>query len=308
VRCDPRHAAFSLASMGSENAAARRRVARLIAHARPGVWHRLDDFLTFVWQVDPFLLRGRQRAFESPAWWIEDAATGRALRADVEPEWRRAEGVYITALVSGPLRWLGMVTLAQDDQGATAFRCTPWAQYLLGMSAVPPLDVNLLAERWGVAVCPAGGVSLSVQPLALAPQGAAPLAEWADVIGVRDGRLTFRLSADRYCANLDARGDPDVLLAWLRALDVRDGTRTAPYIATVFERWQQRYGITRIEREIFVLEAQDDPTLREAVAAMPELEAEVQIIAPGFAVCPRSRAQRLERALAARGYLVSPDG
>jgi hypothetical protein len=305
VRCDPRHAAFSLAALAAENASARARITRLLALVRPASWYALDAFVALVWKLDPFFLRGRQRAFERPAWWIDDAKTGRPLRPDAEHEWMRAEGEYIRALVAGPLHGLGLVDIACDGEGtARAFRCCAWTSFLLGATSDLPADSARLAQGWGEAIRPAGAMGLSVQPLALVPTGAAPLDAWAVVTGVRGGRLMWRLSADSFCAHLDAQRRSSELVNWLRLIDARDGTHAATHVAALFDRWQRQYGASRIEHEVIIVDAQDDLALHEALAAVPELAADARILAPGVAALPRRHVERLEQALAARGYLV----
>jgi hypothetical protein len=305
IRCEPRHAAFSPSAVAAENTEARARIAQAVARVRPDTWHTLDDFVQFVWRLDPWFLRGRQRAFETPSWWLVDAESGRPLRPEVETEWTRAEGQYVRALVRGPLRWLGAVELESDAPGAaTIFRCTEWAPYLLEASSEAPAHADQLAQGWGPALRLAGQSALSVQPLALVPAGDAPLAGWAEVAGVRDGRLSWQLSANRFCANLDAGRSLSELVDWLRTLDMRDGTRCAPQVAALLKRWQQQYGASRIERELVVVEAQDEPSLREALSATPDLATQARTVAPGVAVLPRGAADRLEQVLADRGYLV----
>jgi hypothetical protein len=147
-------------------------------------------------------------------------------------------------------------------------------------------------------------MALSVQLLALAPGGSGLLDEWATVVGVRAGRLVWRLEPDRFCANLDAHRDPSILLSWLSALDKHDSPRSAGHVAAVFERWRGSYGATRLFQDVLVVEARDEPTLREALAAVPDLAAQMRIVAPGVAMLPRHHVDRLRVALSTRGYLV----
>ena len=303
VRCDPRHPAFSSGTLRDENVAARVAVVRLLTQVPRGVWHGLDDFATDLWVLDPTFLRARQRTFETPAWWIENRTAGRLLGLDSRDEWLHAEGAYVRVLLAGTLRCLGLVEVRDGANGTAAFRTTPWTAYLLGVAQEPPSSATALARGWGVALRPEAGPTLSVQPLALAPHGCGPLEGWAFVSGGRAGRLLWRLSPDRFCRHFDASRTTAELLAWLGAHDSREGTRAAQHVAALFERWQQRYGTSSVERAT-VVEARDEVVLREALAALPDLATEIRVVAPGMASLPHRHAHRVEQVLSARGYLV----
>jgi hypothetical protein len=305
ARCDPRQPTLRPAALGAENAAARGFVAGLVTRAPVGGWIALDAFVDLVWHLDPFFLRGRQRVFAQPAWWLEDGADGRPLDAAARDEWRRGEGRYLRALATGPLHWWGAVDLAEDAAGEPrAMRLTPFGAYLLDAGPAPEGAIGALAAGWGAAALPAGPGRLAVQPLAAGPELLGALAPWARFTAVRGGRLIAQLSADLACAGFDAGREPSGLLDRLRASDARDRTRAADALAPVLDGWRARHGAARMERGLALLEGRDAAVLREALAAAPALAARGRLVASHLAAVPAADADEWERALRRRGFIV----
>ncbi len=304
VRCNPSQLSFQPGALADENTAARHFLIQLLARAPAGDWLPLEEMINLVWRLDPLFLRRRQRAFDTPAWWLEDARTRQPLRPDLRDEWLRGDARYCWALLSGPLHWWGVVDLATDLEGRRALRVTPLGAYLLGASDTPPDLSRSLVSAWGPAVLPAGDGAVAVQPLAAGGGLLDALAAWAHVAGVSGGRLTVRLSTDLACASFDADRDPETLLDQLRACDQRDGTHSTGALAPVLATWRGRYGQTRITHGPVVVEARDEATLAEALATAPELARRCRLVAPEVALVPVEDAPELERALARRGFVT----
>jgi hypothetical protein len=305
ARCDPTHPALRPATLAAENAAARRFVARLLASALPGTWLALEEFLDLVWWLDPYFLRGRELALGAPSWWLEDGTSGRPLRADVHDEWLQADARYLLALLTGPFHWWGTVDLASDRAGQPrAVRLTPLGASLLGVAASAPDVGNGLAAGWGAAALGTRDGALAVQPLAAGPALLDVLSAWTDVTGVAGGRLIVRPARDRICRGLDAGLEPSAALAHLRDLDARDHTQAAAVLAKALDDVRAGYGHARLTRGAMLLEADDEATLREALAAAPVAAARARLLAPTAALVPPADHAALERALNRRGFVV----
>jgi hypothetical protein len=305
ARCDPGHPALRPAALAAENATARRFVAGLLAQAPAGAWLALDAVRDLVWRLDPYFLRGRQRAFDSPGWWLEDGASGRRLRADVAHEWWRGDGRYLRALLVGPLHWWGAVDLALTPRGVPwALRLTPLGAFLLGTADAPPDAVRTLKRGWGPAVLPTREAALALQPLTAGPTLLDALRPWVHITAVAGGRLIARPSPDLACRNLDAGREPAAALACLRSLDERDGTHAHATLERVLGDWRARYGTTRIAEGLALLEAGDEATLREALAVAPALGERCQVVAPNLALVPQAALDALRAALNQRGFVA----
>lgn len=302
---DTHHPALRPAALAVEAQAARAFLLSLCAAAEPDAWYRFSDLLALVWRVHPLFLRGRQSAHAAPAWWLRAPRDARPLRADVHEEWLAAEGELIRAFCEGPLAWWGLLDCAYTREGPLyAVRVTALGRYLLGVDETPPADVAVaLAGADGAApALPTREGALAVQPLAAGPALLDALDGWAQVAAVAGGRLVYALSAERACAAFDRDLSPEPLLALLRTLDARHGTRTAAALAPRLEAWHAEYGASRIERGWALIEARDEPALVEALAALPALATRCRRLAPAVALIPRADAPALAAALAKRGY------
>lgn len=309
VRYDPTHPGLRPVTLAAENTAARRRLVAAVARLPAEKWVAVEDLLDLLWWLDPHFLRGRQRAFEQPAWWFEEVDTGRRLRADERAEWRRAEGRYVTALLTGPLRWWGAVELAIDPReavvtGAFACRLTAQGAYVLGLTDEAPAHAESLGLGWGPAALPARGGTLALQPLATGAGALDALAPWTEVSGVAGGRLMVRPADDRAARELDLGHSPDAALACLRALDAHDGTHAAGVFESVARAWRERYGEARIESGLVPLEAADEAALREALATAPSVAARCRVVTPTLALVPAGDVEPLRHALNRRGFVV----
>ncbi|MGZ3676885.1 MAG: hypothetical protein ACXVCO_21475, partial [Ktedonobacterales bacterium] len=68
--------------------------------------------------------------------------------------------------------------------------------------------------------------------------------------------------------------------------------------------WHSAYGRSRIETGWTLIEAQDEATLVEALATVPDLVTRCRRLAPSIALVPPDAAPTLEDALTRRGYAV----
>lgn len=303
ARVDPRHTAYSPVALAAENGAARRYLLSLLARARPGVWYALDDLLTFIWRTQPGFLRGRQRAFARPTWLLEwTDGDRRALHATAEDEWRAAEGVWIRALLAGPLRWWGALDIAHDTNArkAVAFRLTPLgAQFLDARDA--PAHVTL-PDEWGPAILLTRDHALAANPLSAGADLLAALAQWARPTSVVGGRLLYTLAPDLASAAFDHGLEPDALGERLRAVEPHAGARVAEQVVARLDGWRLQYGRARLSERVALLEARDEPTLAEALAYVPAISARTRRIGPAVALLAPGDLADLRALLARKGY------
>jgi hypothetical protein len=303
ARMETRHPAWSPAALAVEVGAARRFLLSLLKHARPGVWYAFDDLLTFVWRAHPGFLRGRQRAFAHPMWLLErTAGDHRTQHVTVDGEWRAAEGVWIRALIAGPLRWWGAVDIAQDanSRAPVAFRMTPFGVYLMD-ARDRPADVTL-PEDWRPAILLTREHALAANPLSAGADLLDALAQWARPTSVAGGRLLYILAPDLTCAAFDHGLKPEALGERLRAADPHAGARIAEQVMARLSAWRLKYGRARIFERVALLEARDEPTLAEALSYAPAIAARAQRIGPATALLALSDLSELRARLARKGY------
>ena len=303
VRYATAHPAFRPDAIAQEVANGRRFVARMLSHAHPETWYSLESFVALAWQARPGLLRGQQQAWATPAWWLESTREQRPLQPQVREDWLVAEGAFIRSLLTGAFAAWGIVDLAVREGGmAVAFRVTPFGAFLLQRDN-GPADASLAAlcdADWGPPVLPLREGALAVQPLAAAPDLLDALALWTTPTAVSGRRLVYTLSAERACAAFDRQLSPASLPDILRPLH----GRAADSVATQLSQWHAEWGHTRITTGFTLLEASDEATLVEALAAAPEIAARCRRIGPALALALPEDAASLRVLLARRGYAV----
>lgn len=303
VRYATAHQAFRPAAIAREVAEARRFVARLLSHARTDRWYSMESLIELAWQARPGFLRGQQQVWATPAWWLESVREKRALQPQVRGDWITGEGAYIRSVVADACAVWGGIDLAVGRDGAVmAFRLNTFGAFLFSRENAPPNQgiVALCEGDWGPAVLPVREGALAVQPLAAQPVLLDALALWATPIAVSGRRLVYSLSADHACAAFDQQLSPDALPAILRSLH----TRAADAVARQLAEWHSRWGGTRITMGYTLIEASDEATLVEALAAAPEAAARCQRIGPALALALPGDAEALRILLARRGYAV----
>jgi len=103
-------------------------VLEMISQLDPTSWWSLNSFLAQVKSRHPDFLR---TAGEYDSWYIRDSRSGMFLRGF--EHWERVEGSLLRYLITGPLHWLGLLDLAEAEQGfgVTAFRMSRWADQLI---------------------------------------------------------------------------------------------------------------------------------------------------------------------------------
>jgi hypothetical protein len=219
----------------------------------------------------------------------------------VEDEWRAAEGVWIRALIAGPLRWWGAVDLAQDvNARLVAFRLTPFGAYLLDARDAPA-SVKL-PDDWGPAILLTREHALAANPLSAGADLLDALSQWARPTSVVGGRLLYALAPDLACAAFDHGLKSEALGERLSASDPHAGARVAEQVMTRLNAWRLHYGRARIFERVALLEARDEPTLAEALAYAPAIAARARRIGPATALLTPSDLIELRALLGRKGY------
>lgn len=310
-RCDPSHSAFRPSLVAAEATAARQFLLALLRAGQPQAWYRIHDLLDLIWRIHPLFLRSRQQAHAAPVWWFERAEGDRCpLRSTEREEWLAGEGVYLRALLTGPLHWWGVTDLATDSTGAPiAARVTSMGRALLARPTDHPLATGAISDtsldgEWGPPALGTRDGNLAVQPLATGAEYLGALEEWAEPVAVTGGRLVYALSPDRACAAFDRGYTPSALLDSLRQADPRGGERIAQQIGARLAQWQGRYGEARIDHGWTLFEARDELTLVEALAAAPDVATRCRRLSATIALAREEDAAVLRAALARRGYAL----
>lgn len=275
-----------LDEMASEG---RRFVLRVISLLPEDVWLRTESLLNLIWRIWPDFLYGDKSRESRPAWWLE--ADGRRLDAGRFADWARGPGAVVTALVAGPLHWLGLADLAGPAAHPTAFRLRPEARLLRG---------GEMAEEATLA------------PVALGPdlevrvKAGYPDPELRDLLSTAGGLLETSASGFRYQlapegarSLFEAGQSADDLLALLG----RRAESVPAELRATIERWWQLYGGLRLAEGLTLVELSDDHLLDELLVATSLRRHLIHRLTPRLLVIDPAGADDLFAELRGRGYL-----
>ena len=286
----------------AENSEARQLLVALVAQAPLNQWVSFSAFARFIYRLNPTFLQKRQRLFPSPHWWLEQEE-GRPLQPAQMGDWMRAEGHYLARLLRGPLHWWGISDLALSGDGRLlAFRLTPMAGLLLNGVEPVEQEVEEAQER-----APVLDVLETGELLVESRNDSWPLIEliedFAEVAGVYDGRLCYRLAPGSLAEALGRGQQPGNLLRLLRkiAKDEEDSNSPLSCLLAQLEGWIASYGRIRLYTGVSMVEVADNLVMRELSATTSLEEQIVKSITPTLMILTKQGMERIVEDLKRRG-------
>lgn len=186
---------------------------------------------------------------------------GRPADAGDAQQWRRVYGAFATAVMAGPLSWMGLFEVAPGREQPAAFRMTNLGAILLGQGG----DANALSGAApagpALAFTPDGDLRLDVE--AAPPELVALLAQMCTARGDPHGGLLYRPTAAGAARAFEAGWDAPTLLA---AFEQAARTPPPAALATTLRAWGQHFGAVHLYRDVALLELADDYALGELLA------------------------------------------
>ena len=277
----------------AENSEARQLLVALVAQAPLNQWVSFSAFARFIYRLNPTFLQKRQRLFPSPHWWLEQEE-GRPLQPAQMGDWMRAEGHYLARLLRGPLHWWGISDLA--------FRLTPMAGLLLNGVEPVEQEVEEAQER-----APVLDVLETGELLVESRTDSWPLIEliedFAEVAGVRGGRLCYRLAPGSLAEALGRGQQPGNLLKLLRKIEKDEEHSNSPLscLLAQLEGWIASYGRVRLYTGVSMVEVADNLVMRELSATTSLEEQIVKSITPTLMILTKQGMERIVEDLKRRG-------
>ena len=286
----------------AENSEARQLLVALVAQAPLNQWVSFSAFARFIYRLNPTFLQKRQRLFPSPHWWLEQEE-GRPLQPAQMGDWMRAEGHYLARLLRGPLHWWGISDLALSGDGRLlAFRLTPVAGLLLNGVEPVEQEVEEAQER-----APVLDVLETGELLVESRTDSWPLIEliedFAEVAGVRGGRLCYRLAPGSLAEALGLGQQPGNLLKLLRKIAKDEEHSNSPLscLLAQLEGWIASYGRVRLYTGVSMVEVADNLVMRELSATTSLEEQIVKSITPTLMILTKQGMERIVEDLKRRG-------
>jgi len=272
---------------------ARERVLGHLARCPVGEWLSLEAFIAAIKHADPDFQRpdGDYRS-----WYIRDAASGEYLMGF--EHWDQVEGALIVHLVSGPLRWLGVVALGYDDETETRLRCfriTPWGAAFLGLSKPPPDPAPA-----PIVIAPDLTVRVPMEVSLYDRFQLARISEWQ----ASGKEFVYRLTPAALARTLSEKVSVEQVLAFLERIS--DG-RVPPNVSVALRDWAGKFGAVQLRRAV-VLQVRKEITLQELRTLPQTAPYLIEVLSPRAALVKEEDWPRLMEELKKLGYLPQVEG
>jgi hypothetical protein len=266
---------------------------KLLAQLGSSTWWSLASLAPAVKKTVPDFQR---TAGEYESWYLRDTTTGQFLLGF--QHWDNVEGALLHFLVVGTLNWLGLIELAQDEDGAVvAFRPTAAGQSFAQVGSFPyppgPSQARISIMADATITVPLGVDRLTRFQVAR-------LADWEPVSAVYRYRLTPN-SLTR------ARKNGIPLTRALAFLASRSGQPLPESVKEAVTGWE-RDGVRVRLRQLYLLQVKDEATL-DRLRAAPEVRSLLGETIGPLAVSVRTTDwPRLVGAIAKLGLLSDVEG
>jgi hypothetical protein len=271
-------------------AAVRQRILALLGRCPLDASWTLASFVTAAKEVDPDFQRPDG---DYSSWYIRDADHGVYLTG--YESWDRVEGVLIADLLMCPARWLGVVAVAETEDGARC-RVTETGARFLGLLPAKPGEPDTLPTSLVVH----GDFRIEV-PAPVNLYNRFQLQRFAELESAVP--CWYRLTAASLGRALSRGVQVDQILAFLQQASTRP---VPPRVVGQLRLWASRLGQASLE-EIAVLRVQDERSLKE-LKVLPETRSLIgRPLTPTSALVRKQDLPRLRRELRMLGYL-SPGG
>ncbi|MCL7453516.1 MAG: helicase-associated domain-containing protein, partial [Anaerolineae bacterium] len=276
--------------------AVRGEILSLLGRCPANRWWSLESFVRAVKATHPDFQRPNG---DYRSWYLRDARTGDYLSGF--ESWADVEGALLMDLLTGVLRWLGVVRVAEHAAG-TACQLSRSGQGFVGLVPVEPQEVAAppIAVHPDFRVEVPAPVNLYAcfqlerfaDPLHISPQGLAAGEPW-----------TYQLAVDGLGRALGRGIRVEQILAFLRQAS---DDHLPANVAGQMRLWAGRFGQVQLA-EAVVLTAKSERALKE-LSVLPETRALIgQVLTPTTALVRKSDLPKLRQALYELGFLPPPE-
>lgn len=268
--------------------ALRRLAARLIGRLPPDRVYDGASFVRLLHALAPDLLNPTDRAGQRLWSFAPHNQPTRQIDPTRPEGWQRIAGELVSAMVLGPLAWLGFVEPVAAPP--LAFRVLPAA--------------GALVERELPAAAGTAALSVADDLTVRLPAGAdaarhAFLARVGERVGAGAAGVEYRLTAERMHGAFEAGLTGPALI---ETLEEWAGQRLPKAARDRLHAWWAGYGTVRLYDELTLIELGEDALLPELLAATPLADTLVYQFAPRLVAVDPLLADDLIAQLTRRGY------
>jgi hypothetical protein len=291
---NPRHAAPHVSTAIADGVGL---VVRLVGRMPAGTWH---DAATFVETVEklvksgaPSLATFRQSSQILDLTWHGQPRPGQRLALRTPEGWSLFIRAIVDAVLGGPMTWLGLVDVQQQQGRVTAFHVRSTAAALSSKTlATEDLVVQgtLRVDDDLTIVVPAGSASIAA---------IATILHASELIRVADDGLHYQLTPSGIQTLFESGLNADAIGRMLSEQTSRPIPKAA---RATLDRWWAGYGRIRLYDELTLIELGDDLLLRELQAATSLQGVTLHQFTPRLIAVEDRAIEQLVTELGARGY------
>lgn len=284
-------------------------VLRVLAGLPSNRWLKIDELLPLLKTIWPSFDQSRYNpshfyypSQQKPAWYLAQTSSDKPLDLKDEANWQLAQGNFIVQLITGPLHWLGLIDVYENDGQPVEIRLHGLADLYWDRVDAPAAPHPTLSQS--AAATPAeamtiDGETISINPTAVSTQMHNLLDTLARLDEVLPDRFVYTLDVEAAHATFEAGQTlANITTRWEELL----AQPMPEHILARLESWWQGYGQVRIYENITVIEFSDDYALSEMKAVTSLSQQLIAEISPRLVLIPVEAVARLTSELERAGY------
>ena len=299
LRRNPAYASYKPSHLYLEWRAGRQAVLRLLSVLEEDRWFSVKGFLKTVYEFAPKLLHTHS---DRAVWWIESLKTKKQFGATFD-DWQQSCGRFITAILTGPLFWLGAVVLGYaneataDGREPEAFKLTPIGSLVLGQRSTAAESEYQTAR--GAVVDIREDMTIDILPSHAPAQLHDLLHLIGDLVQATPERFVYRITADGVQEALEQGQTVESIAA---ALGQLSGSDVPTSWLDRMHTWSENHGKFHVYDDIAVVELADDYALVELLANTSLCDAIVFQFSPRLLAIRPETVDALVQEMEKRGY------
>jgi hypothetical protein len=288
--------------------AGRLTVFRFLSLLESNRWLSLDGLLRTIYETTPNLIHTRSH---SKVWWLESAQRRRQFGTNLD-DWRQSAGLFVRAVIEGPLAWLGIVKLGyrrgnnQGDQENAArleaIQLTPTGSFFIGRREMLAAGVAPPPPQEAVEL--GDDLTITLVPGHAPPRLYDLLYAIGQLTASSPQQFAYRITASGVKRAFDSGETAETLIASLEEAcgeHVRQAGLPATWKARLNE-WYQNYGKLHLYQGITLLELADEYALQELVFSTSLREKIVYQFSPHLIAIQPDAVDDLVQEMEKRGY------
>ena len=255
-------------------------------------------FDQFRWEASLYYYSPRQK----PGWYLARRNSDEPLNPDNAADWHLAQGNFMMQLISGPLHWLGLVDLYENDGQAVEIRLHGLADLYWDRVDAPDAPHPTVGQAAATAPAEAvaiEGETITINPAAVSAQIHNLLDNMARLDEVLPDRFIYTLNVQAVHAAFETgRTLAEITAEWEELMP----QPMPKHIRARLETWWQGYGQARIYENVTVIEFDDDYALAEMKAVTSLSQHLIAEISSRLVLIPAEAVDSLTTELEKAGY------